>query len=209
MPTVPTRERILEAAMPLFAQRGFKATTIGDIEQAAGLAPRRGGLYRHFSSKEEVFRAAVTRYATKFGPLVDLWNQLDFDDERATLTALAEFTLAGLVDESDLLLLLQRHGQDFPELTAHVHAHLIERGYDFATELFRRLLHARDLPADDAQALGAIALGALVHFREDEAIYGKTPANVTQDRFVATWVSTWLHVLTARSQEATQRTDRA
>jgi AcrR family transcriptional regulator len=207
MPKAHTRERILAVAMPLFAQRGFKATTIGDIEQAAGLAPRRGGLYRHFSSKEEVFRAAVTQYATKFVPLVDLWEELDFDDERTTLTALAEFTLEGLVDESDLLLLLQRDGQDFPELTAHVHAQLIERGYTFATELFRRLLHARDLPTDDAQALAAIALGSLVHFREDEAIYRRTPANVTQDRFVATWVSTWLHVLTARSLEAAQLTD--
>lgn len=71
-----------------------------------------------------------------------------------------------------------------------------------ATELFRRLLDARDLPIDDAPALAAIALGSLVHFREDEAIFGTTPANVTQDRFVATWVSTWLHVLAARSQDA-------
>src|SRR2546421_9024600 len=37
-----TRARILDAAMALFAERGYQGTTVGDIEQAAGLAPRSG-----------------------------------------------------------------------------------------------------------------------------------------------------------------------
>ena len=52
-----TRERIVTEAMRLFARRGFRGTTVGEIEQAAGLAPRAGGLYKHFRSKEEVLAA--------------------------------------------------------------------------------------------------------------------------------------------------------
>ena len=51
-----TRERIITEAMRLFAERGYRGTTVGDIEQAAGLAPRAGGLYKHFASKDEVLR---------------------------------------------------------------------------------------------------------------------------------------------------------
>lgn len=47
-----TRERILSAASDLFLERGYARTSIAKIEQAAGLAPRTGGSYRHFDSKE-------------------------------------------------------------------------------------------------------------------------------------------------------------
>jgi len=201
----PTRDRILDAAMVLFGERGYRGTTVGAIEQAAGLAPRRGGLYRHFPSKQEVFKAAVSRYASKFRSLEDLLDALDFDDERATLTQLAQFALAGLAAEADLFRLLQRDGPDFPDLAMLVHEQLVQRGYDVAIAVFTRLLQARGLPAGDVSALAAIALGSLVHFREDEALYGRTPAGATEEQFVATWVDTWLRVFTSRAAEASGR----
>jgi AcrR family transcriptional regulator len=201
----PTRERILDAAMGLFGERGYRGTTVGAIEQAAGLAPRRGGLYRHFPSKQEVFKAAVSRYATKFRSLEDLLELLDFEDERATLTQLARFALAGLAAEADLFRLLQRDGPDFPDLTMLVHEQLVQRGYDFAIAVFTRLLQARGLPVGDVAALAAIALGSLVHFREDEALYRKAPAGATEEQFLATWVDTWLRVLASRTADAKRR----
>jgi AcrR family transcriptional regulator len=198
----PTRDRILDAAMALFGERGYRGTTVGAIEQAAGLAPRRGGLYRHFPSKQEVFTAAVARYASKFRSLEDLLDALDFNDERTTLTRLARFALAGLAAEADLFRLLQRDGPDFPDLAMLVHQQLVQRGYDFAVTVFTRLLQARGLPATDVAALAAIALGSLVHFREDQALYGKTPAGATEEQFVAAWVDTWLRVLASRTADA-------
>jgi TetR/AcrR family transcriptional regulator, transcriptional repressor for nem operon len=47
-----TRRRIIEAAAPLFNKRGYEGTSINDLMEATGL--RKGGIYRHFSSKEEL-----------------------------------------------------------------------------------------------------------------------------------------------------------
>ncbi len=55
-----TRQRIVELAAPLFNQRGFEGCSMHDIMEATGL--RKGGLYRHFSSKEEL-AAEAFRYA--------------------------------------------------------------------------------------------------------------------------------------------------
>ena len=53
-----SRENLLDAAARVFRQRGYTATTIRDIAQEAGVAL--GGLYRHFSSKEEFIAVSLT-----------------------------------------------------------------------------------------------------------------------------------------------------
>jgi TetR/AcrR family transcriptional repressor of nem operon len=55
-----TRQRILELAAPLFNQRGFAGCSMHDVMEATGL--KKGGLYRHFSSKEEL-AAEAFRYS--------------------------------------------------------------------------------------------------------------------------------------------------
>jgi AcrR family transcriptional regulator len=47
-----TRERLLEAAVAAFAEKGFHGTTTRDIASAAGMSP--AALYVHHKSKEEL-----------------------------------------------------------------------------------------------------------------------------------------------------------
>jgi AcrR family transcriptional regulator len=54
-----TREQIAEAAMRLFAERGYQATTIADIAAAADVAPRT--FFAYFPSKEAVVFNNVDR----------------------------------------------------------------------------------------------------------------------------------------------------
>ena len=50
-----TRTTIIDAAHDLFITQGYNATSMRKIAQQAGLAL--GGIYNHFSSKEEIFEA--------------------------------------------------------------------------------------------------------------------------------------------------------
>lgn len=52
-----TRQRILVKAYDLFAKKGFNAVTMKDVCEATELS--RGGLYAHFSSVEEIFKAVI------------------------------------------------------------------------------------------------------------------------------------------------------
>ena len=57
-----TTEAILKAGRRLFGERGFAATTMDDIAEAAQVA--KGAVYHHFATKEAVFEAvfdAVSR----------------------------------------------------------------------------------------------------------------------------------------------------
>ena len=56
-----TRERILEAALGLFAEEGYEATTMRDVAREAGTSL--GLAYRYFASKEEFALALYMRLA--------------------------------------------------------------------------------------------------------------------------------------------------
>lgn len=47
-----TRQQIIERAAPLFNRQGFAGASLSDIMAATGL--QKGGIYRHFESKEEL-----------------------------------------------------------------------------------------------------------------------------------------------------------
>jgi TetR/AcrR family transcriptional repressor of nem operon len=47
-----TRRKIVAAAAPIFNQHGYEGSSLADLMAATGL--KKGGIYRHFSSKEEL-----------------------------------------------------------------------------------------------------------------------------------------------------------
>jgi len=80
----PTRERILEEAERLFAQKGYDAVTVREITNAAGT--HLAAVNYHFGNKEnlylEVFRARWLERSRKIRqPLLDLEKQEHFTPE--------------------------------------------------------------------------------------------------------------------------------
>lgn len=57
-------DRLLRAAMDLFAERGFDATTVADIAERAGLTERT--FFRHFTDKREVLFAGEGQLSVAF-----------------------------------------------------------------------------------------------------------------------------------------------
>ena len=57
------REELLSIAADLFAQRGFKNTTVRDIADAAGILS--GSLYHHFDSKESMVDEILSSFQTE------------------------------------------------------------------------------------------------------------------------------------------------
>jgi AcrR family transcriptional regulator len=53
----PRKRALLEAALTVFARHGYRKTSMEDVAQTAGVS--RQGLYLHFPTKEDLFRATV------------------------------------------------------------------------------------------------------------------------------------------------------
>ena len=60
-PEKATKERLLEAAVKLFAERGFRGASVRAVTEEAGTSVSAANY--HFGSKEELLRAAITSRA--------------------------------------------------------------------------------------------------------------------------------------------------
>lgn len=73
-----TRERIVTAARRLFAERGFRATTVAQIAEKAGIA--QSTVYATFANKSEIVQALLFRLETEAG--ADEWRaQIDTEPD--------------------------------------------------------------------------------------------------------------------------------
>jgi len=91
------RERILDAAWELFADRGYHDTTMREV--AAKLGMSTGVVYTHFTGKGEIIAALAERSRRKRAAM--LRRLLEEDSLRSALTALLEILAETCVgDES-------------------------------------------------------------------------------------------------------------
>jgi AcrR family transcriptional regulator len=188
--THPTRQRILAEAMRLFGEQGYAATTVADIEQAAGLSPGSGSLYRHFRSKQALLAEGVRQQiAAGQQLLVYAGDQAAFANlpTRERLAALARAGLQRLDRERDLNRLLVRDLARFPDLLATMRQDEIQRIYGVVSQWLAAQA-GPTAPQRDWPALAAVLIGAVSHYWLLRDIFGQHPAGIDQDRYLAALV---------------------
>src|SRR5471032_1670099 len=84
MPKPNVKEQIVTASLTLLHSKGFNATSVQDITDAAGVP--KGSFYNHFASKEVLGVEVVQRYAAAVGELRPL-----LESDHARLTRLRQY----------------------------------------------------------------------------------------------------------------------
>lgn len=186
--STPTRERLLDWALRLFAEQGYEATSIGEIEAAAGLAPRSGALYKHFASKRALIDAALAERIGAVDSLDERIELLPLGDLRSELTLIGRLALDELERERDLSRLVMKEGGRFPELADAFHAGIVERGHRIATSWLANRAQALDRVLPDPEATAQVATDALVGFALQHHIFGDRATRIDRERAVAAWV---------------------
>src|SRR3954470_13983514 len=77
-----TKDRIVYAALMLFAQKGYGSTSVADILQAAGV--KAGSLYYFFPGKQDVLLAVLDAYLHGIHPMLlqPAWQDVEDPIER-------------------------------------------------------------------------------------------------------------------------------
>jgi AcrR family transcriptional regulator len=182
----PTKQRLLDEGVRLFAKNGFRETTVGEIEEAAGLEPRRGALYRHFPSKEGLLEAALDAHLDALANAGQDLPTSGSDDPRETAVALARWMFGELDREQSILRILEQDGDRLIHLRDRFRDTLMKPGYQLITKITREWAGA-SATSTDPEAIAAVLLSALVNYRRSAWTFDYPPGGLSQDRYVSAW----------------------
>ena len=174
MPPEEAKNRILDAALDCFAEKGYRATTITNIETAAGLSPGSGATYRHFRSKREILEEGIRVLRARTDAFLAPVN-----------TSMEGSAYDGIElgrRNAVLFRILFRDLDQFPDLHRKVLDDLIDGPYRVAAE--RTAVIA---PNGDAEAIAVVVSNAMVGFTLFESVWGIHPLGVDPDRFAKAW----------------------
>jgi AcrR family transcriptional regulator len=171
--------------MDLFGRQGYHATTIAQIEAAAGLSAGAGGLYRHFPSKRALLEEGLRRQAEAGRPLLaylDDPGALAGLSRRDRFLAVARAGLRRLGDERDVNRLLLRDLATFPDLLERVRRQELARVHEALTAF---LIRENPAGAQDHAAVAAVLMAAVSHYWVMADVFGgRHPHGVDPDRFL-------------------------
>ena len=192
----PTREVLIDAALTLFANEGYRGTTIRKIEEAAGLTPGAGGMYRHFRSKEDLLLAAVDRYRADVASFVTRVPELmRLGDVRAELLVAAKLSRE-FNERNDALLRVLILEQSALPKKAQRH---FQQAWEDAYRLYARWLEARLGPKSgvDIEAAAIQLFGSLAQYQVQIETFTHPPLGVDPDRFSVAWADHWTAFIAA------------
>ena len=111
------RRLILDAAVRVFARKGFHTSRVGDIAEEAGVA--HGLLYHYFSSKDEVLESIFREHWTA---LLDRVHEAENagDDPIEQLRGIAAAMFDGWLNEPDVVRVVIREIARTEEIREHV-----------------------------------------------------------------------------------------
>lgn len=162
--------------------------TVGDIESASGLAPRRGGLYKHFASKEALIEEALIDRIELVKQMQGLAEDVAEQPTPEALRSTAAAVLLELDHEQDLIRIFEAEGARFADQRDRFLREVVAVGYAHAQLAFEGVCsrHSRNL---DAAALATVALSALINHRRQQWTLGELENGLDDDRFLDAWTT--------------------
>lgn len=185
-----TRERLLDAAMALFAEDGFAGTSVGAIEEAAGLVPRSGAMYQYFAGKEALLVAALERKMEGLDDLGAALELMPLGDLRSELRLLARWNLRSLTDRDALTRFILRDAQHVPaRLRRRMFERLVDRPYALVVAWVKQRIGPAAARKTDVYALTLILVESMAAYTTLRATFGRLPDGIDDDRFIEAWVA--------------------
>ncbi|HEX8748514.1 MAG TPA: TetR/AcrR family transcriptional regulator [Pyrinomonadaceae bacterium] len=126
------RREIVRVAVKLFSQRGFRGTTTKEIAQAAGVSE--AIIFRHFATKEELYRAIIDHVSCEGGidnPSEIVGDAIRRKDDHAVFEGLAFHALQHHEDDKEFQRLLLYAALEGHELAQMFWERTVHEFYEF------------------------------------------------------------------------------
>ncbi len=191
MKTRDTKNKILEAGLKLFSEKGYLGATTKEIAKRAGVAELT--LFRHFSSKEKLFEEMVNNYSflpALKGMLPEL-KDMDYED---ALSEIARRFLERLSERRGLIRIMHSEIHHYPSKVKEIYHNFIDEIFKTLAAYFKEL-QGRWILRDFNPELGArVFLGMFFsYFNAQELMVRKKYRFIDTEKVVKEFVGIFVN----------------
>jgi AcrR family transcriptional regulator len=186
------RQQIIDAAMELFAQKGFRGTTTRDLASHAGV--NEAIIFRHFKTKEELYSAIIERKVGEHrnAQVEELERFANGDDDEKFFQIVGSTFLQRHEADTTFLRLLLFSALEGHQLSDMFASSMADR-HPIANYIQRRIDQGAFLPVN-AQLAARGLFGMFASFVLWQQIFGfKEKHPHDRDEVVRTFVSIFLN----------------
>jgi AcrR family transcriptional regulator len=191
------RRQILEAALSVFAKKGYHATNVSDVAAQAGVS--QGTIYWYFDSKDELFQAATLFAFEDFGEAaLGGLEQYPTATEKLRSLALAMEEFADVAEGLFMLFLGYWAASDRKEEGTQVWMDLLREFKDIVAGIIEEGVRSGEFKPVDAEAL----VWALLAAYDGLAAYDMFMPEMDLKRVNKAFVETLLNGLLVAARES-------
>jgi AcrR family transcriptional regulator len=158
------RREIVRVAVKLFSQRGFRGTTTKEIAVAAGVSE--AIIFRHFATKEELYRAIIDHVSCEGGiaqPDEIVGDAILRKDDRAVFEGLALHALEHHEDDKEFHRLLLYAALEGHELAQMFWERTVIQFYEFLGAYIEERQRDGAMIQVDARVIVRTFIGTIIH----------------------------------------------
>ncbi|MGH3634845.1 hypothetical protein [Mycobacterium sp.] len=142
--------------------------------------------------------AAVERAIQTADASFTLAPMLSLGNLEAELTLVARGSLVLMANWRDLIRVMAKEGDRFPDVMTDARDRLFARSHQFLAKWLEGKAPQDGSPDRDFEAITAIWLGSIENYWITTFIHNDSPLGIDEDRFVRQWVLTLMTAIGAR-----------
>ena len=153
-----TKQKILNEALTLFAEKGYSAVYVGEIADAVGI--KTPSLYKHYKSKQDIFNSCVEVFAER---MENIRNNMQLPGSKTASFSYETIAEEHLIEVANALfmfylqdnvaakfrkmLMIERYHN--PEINRLFEDFFIIRAIDHEKEIFSKLIDAKVIKGEN------------------------------------------------------------
>ena len=190
--TAPERRQlIIQAALTLFSQKGFRGTTTREIAREAGVSE--ATIFKHFATKETLYSAIIDAKARAEEVLAAASQAAAARDDAGVLTAVATTILSRVEKDPTFMRLLLYSALEGHALSEMFFSTQVRRTHLFLADYIASRIQEGAFRAVDPLLAARGFIGTVIHYLLIHEIFGvPRPAHASSGEVIALYVEIFL-----------------
>jgi len=185
------RQLIIQAALTLFSQKGFRGTTTREIAREAGVSE--ATIFKHFATKETLYSAIIDAKARAEEVLAAASQAAAARDDAGVLTAVATTILSRVEKDPAFMRLLLYSALEGHALSEMFFSNQVRRTHLFLADYIASRIQEGAFRSVDPLLAARGFIGTVIHYLLIHELFGvPRPAHIGSGEVIALYADIFL-----------------